>query len=299
MTQLTDTRPSSLEVAPCPMCGESAFDVWMEDGKPTRYVRCRQCRTVYASPRSSFAQRYAWLDASFGVGEFAHTNARIRQSALLQEAQIIKRLVASGRLLDVGCDLGDFFASFPSPTWERFGVELSPSAARYAAAQYDATVSPGSLLNAGFPNAWFDVITLIDVLYYLDNPTSEFCEIRRILKPGGVLAVEVTGQAFQLTRSRGILCWLMERNWTRLHTDSAYLLWPTPYALLHFLQRLDFSIIDQRVIPSPHQPNRIRQTANTVYSRLMEAITHPWPGMLTFAPKYLVLARRSEDASSQ
>lgn len=292
MTQNTGAVPDGVESVICPMCVASSHTLWMTDGKPTCYVRCRQCRTVYASPRAPYARRYAWLDASFGVGEGAYSNALGRRPALALEAQVIKEFVTGGRLLDIGCDLGDFFVHFPSPAWERCGVELSPSAASYASAHYDADVHAGTLQQAGFRDESFDVVSMIDVIYYLDDPASEYREIRRVLKDGGLLAIEVTGQAYQLARSRGILCWLIERRWTRLRTDSAYLFWPTPSAVLSFLQRLGFAVIDQRVIPSPQQRNPVTQVISDLHTGLMTAVVPRWSQTLTLAPKYLILARR-------
>lgn len=287
---ITDSR--GIADLPCPMCRSEVRSIWMQDGKPTRYVRCRACKTVYASPKAPYASRYAWLDASFGVGENAQVNAQSRQPALTQEAQVIQQYIQRGRLLDVGCDLGDFFAGFPDPDWQRHGVELSPSAAAYAAEHYAAQVLAGTLLQADYPAQHFDLVTLIDVIYYLDDPAADFQEMYRVLRPGGWLAIEVSGQTYQLLRSRGILCWLTEGRWTRLQTDSAYLFWPSVTALRAFLGRCGFEIVTWHGITSPQQPNAIMRATANLYTRLVSAVTPYWPTAESLAPKILYLARR-------
>ena len=279
------------------MCGSRSVAIWMDDGKPTRYVRCQGCSTVYASPCAPLSVRHAGLDTTFSYGENAIRNAEARRKALRTEAELIKRYIAGGRMLDVGCSLGDLFAGFPDPAWERFGVELSPSAAAHATRTHAARVQAGTLLKAGYPADFFDLVTLIDMMYYLDDPGAEFREISRVMKPGGILAVEIPGQAFMLWRSRGLLCWLMERQWTRLRTDSAYVLWPTPLGLRRFLTRIGFQAVGWHVISSPKQSGRLQRILSQTYFRLSSAAARSFPRTLTFAPRYLFLARKEPQSA--
>lgn len=265
----------------------------MEDGKSTRYVRCLQCNTVYASPRAPIALRHAVMDATFGVGERASRNAMRRRPALLLEAELIKRYVPAGQMLDIGCDLGDFFEAFPDPNWQRFGVELSPSAAAYAAETYSATVFAGTLQQASFSGDSFELVTMIDLIYLLDDVRGDLLEVHRLLAPGGVFAIEVTGQFYQLSRSRGMLCWLLERRWTRLHTDSAYLVWPTPTAIDSLLKETGFHIEGWHVVPSPEQLSTARKVLSQSYYFASAALADLSISMLTLAPKYLCIARKT------
>ena len=102
---------SGLEHVDCPICGPADRSTWLDDGQATRYVRCRTCGTVYASPRTPRAIRYSWLDHSFSASDDAFRNAAKRHPVLAAEADIINRHITGGAMLDVGCDLGDFFAS--------------------------------------------------------------------------------------------------------------------------------------------------------------------------------------------
>jgi SAM-dependent methyltransferase len=263
----------------------------MDDGKPTRYVRCSQCGTVYASPRSSHPIRYAWLDAVFGAGPHALQNETSRRPALVREAQLIQQLMQGGSLLDIGCDTGAFFEWFYGKQWRRYGVELSPSAAAYAAQVYQAEVFPGTLSQAGYPPAMFDVITMIDMLYYVDDPNAEFQEVRRVLKPGGFVAIELAGQRYQLSRSRGALCWLIERQWTRLQTDSAYLYWFSPPALERLLQRHGLQVMAWHIITSPTQRGWLPQALTDTYFKAITWFARRSRRALTWAPKYFCIAR--------
>ena len=287
---------AGLEVVDCPVCGPAPSTVWMDEGKPTRYVRCRTCGTVYASPRASHAVRYAWLDQTFGLGANAVANAMGRRPALAQEAALIQNHVREGRMLDIGCDLGDLFEWFAGPAWQRYGVEISPSAARYAAETFAAQVFTGTVHEAAFPNASFDVVTMIDMLYYVEDPRADLQEVARILKPGGLVAIEITGQSYQLRRSRGLLCWLLDHRWTRLYTDSSYLFWFGPEGLQRLLQVCGFEIVADHVIGSPVSSRSWRNHLAAGYCGLISGASRLSRRWLGWAPKHLVLARKMSTA---
>jgi len=55
----------------------------------------------------------------------------------------------------------------------------------------------GTIHDAAFADESFDLVTMIDMLYYLDDPRADLDRVVRLLKPGGCLAIEVTGEAYQ------------------------------------------------------------------------------------------------------
>jgi SAM-dependent methyltransferase len=280
-----------LETVDCPVCGPSPTVPWMDDGKPTRYVRCKTCRTVYASPRSAWKTRFSWLDENFRYGEKAIQNGASRSDGLRQEAQILKTHIHKGRLLDIGCDLGDLFQWFAGEEWERYGFEVSPSAAEFASATHQAKVYPGTIHAYSYPGQSFDLVTILDTLYYVDNPGKDLQEIRRLLKPDGILAIEITGQSYQLLRSRGVMCWLIEGRWTRLHTDSSYLNWFSPQSLEKLLQKNGFSVFTVNVIGSPETKSALKNFLSRLYLKIYSGLADRSPHFLTWAPKYIMLAR--------
>ena len=281
-----------VEIVNCPVCGASPIKIWMEDGKLTHYVKCGECGTIYASPRAPYSVRSAWLDSTFGLGENAFQNADSRREALAQEANLLKYHVNGGRFLDVGCDLGHFFQWFPDPSWERYGVEISPSAAEFAAKTYSAKVHIGTIKNNAYPEAFFDLVTMLDMLYYVDDPQSDFHEIHRILKPGGKLAIEIPGQGYQLLRSRGIVCWLLEHRWTRFSSDSSYINWISPSGLRRLLKSCGYEIRWKYIINSPTSSLAWRNFFSKVHNRVSKLLIKWSFQSLTWAPKYMVIAQK-------
>jgi len=206
------------------------------------------------------------------------------------EAAAIKALVPSGRILDVGCGVGELLTHFAGQDWARYGVEIAASAAAYAEQAHDASVHVGTLLDAPFADGFFDVVTFIDVLYYSDDPQRELAAARRLLRPGGIIAIEVTGLSYQVVRSRGPVCLMVDGQWSRLRTD-AHLYWFSPDAIFAMLEQAGLTVVRSDVVPSPLSTRVIGRQLRRAHHALGSFLAARSPRLLSWAPKYLVLAR--------
>jgi SAM-dependent methyltransferase len=133
----------------------------------------------------------AYDDASYydtsplvGGNEDVAPHLRIRLSEL--EARLGHR----GRLLDVGCALGTFVAFASEQGWVASGVDVSGwSSAR--ARERGLAVATGTLESQHYPAQHFTVVHASHVLEHVPDPASTLQEMRRILHPDGLLALEV------------------------------------------------------------------------------------------------------------
>jgi SAM-dependent methyltransferase len=114
----------------------------------------------------------------------------------------------TGRILDVGCGGGGFLYRLKQWGWETYGVEPSETGARQAQS-LGLTVKHGMLQGAGFDDEFFDVIRLSNVVEHLPDPRATFDEIRRILKPHGIVYITVPN-------TRSLVFWLFHENWYSL-----------------------------------------------------------------------------------
>jgi len=100
-------------------------------------------------------------------------------------------LAESGRLLDVGCGNGAFLRAFSSscPGWKLFGSELSD--------KYREDVKAIEGVQGFFSgdlaqiDEQFKLISLIHVLEHIESPVQFLSVIRKMLKPGGKVLIEV------------------------------------------------------------------------------------------------------------
>lgn len=281
---------TSFEQTHCPACDGDDFTVWAKSKTPARYVSCRVCGTLYSNPRAPRSERHAWINDTFTMSKEWMDSLEARRPALSREAALIRRYLAGGHILDIGCSAGVFFEYFPREHWKYSGVELSPATAAFARQTYRADVRVGNLRDANFPDKYFDLVTLIDTICYLEDPYRDLCEVRRILREDGILAIELPGQAYISHRIRGLVPFFLNRHWTYVDASSSYIFWPSPHSLTLLLKRCGFDVMDWCVIPSPAQ-NSIAEFISRSYFKMMVFLAGRYYPFLTWAPKYIYIAR--------
>lgn len=104
---------------------------------------------------------------------------------------ILKRVRTPGKILDIGCATGVFLNGMRRYGWDCYGVEPSAHAAEYARNRFGLNITNGYLDDIEFPEGYFDVITLWDVVEHLPDPLQSLKKIRYLLKPGGWLVLSL------------------------------------------------------------------------------------------------------------
>ena len=113
---------------------------------------------------------------------------------------------------------------------------------------------------------------MIEMFYYLDDPLAEIMEVKRILKPGGIVAIEIPGQAYMFFRSRGLIALLMEGIWCRLSSELHYVYWFNPTGLRQLLEKSGFKPIAWRMVPGPIRSNRFSNFISSTYFHVYSAL---------------------------
>ena len=114
-----------------------------------------------------------------------------------------EELPATGAVvLDIGCGPGEMAADLAKRGWRVHGIDISSSMidiarknVRSALGDYsDVTLGVGDIENLPFPDAFFDAVVCAGVIEYLDGDEAWARELRRVLKPGGILVINVTNR---------------------------------------------------------------------------------------------------------
>lgn len=109
---------------------------------------------------------------------------------LKQALKAIQRLSAGARVLEVGCGAGQFIRTIKQirPKLECHGADISERALEEARTYGDGVVyAKNSEDTLPYADNFFDAIALFDVLEHVGNPDQLLREMRRVLKPGGML----------------------------------------------------------------------------------------------------------------
>jgi SAM-dependent methyltransferase len=107
-----------------------------------------------------------------------------------------------GAVLDAGCGTGGLLARLrvERPDLAPFGVEWAEPAACRAAAKSGAPIVRGSVNALPFADACFDAAIAADLLCHgAIDPTLALAELRRVLRPGGPLIVNMPAYAWLLS----------------------------------------------------------------------------------------------------
>lgn len=122
-------------------------------------------------------------------------------------------------LLDVGCGRGAFLerASSRFPAWDLFGTDIDAEGVSTTEVRVPgATIRRGDAGDIPFPPESFDVIAAWDVLEHVSDLDVALSEIRRCLKPAGLLTIVVP----VYDGVTGPLVRLLDRDPTHIHKMS-------------------------------------------------------------------------------
>ncbi len=235
------------EHVPCNLCGA-------DDPEPTitkhgfTIVRCRRCGLAYVTPRPAAAaltalyadeRYYRNLNASpFGYPDYLGERWLLERLVERRLAEIERRVGGRGRLLDVGCATGVLVEAATARGWSAIGVDVSA----FATAQCHRRgldVRLGDIGTAELPQGHFDVAVLDDTVEHLLDPGRVLDQIRRVLRPGGLVTLNTPNE-------RGWLRRLMGRHWFHCKPPE-HLYYFSPATLRAMLERHGFERVETRV----------------------------------------------------
>lgn len=189
---------------PCDLCGSESFApyaprMYALGGREHDLVRCRACSLVQVRPlpdAASIAALYGddyfekHYDSCLSEKGYFDNFSRlsIRYHAVLDAIEAEEPL---GALFEVGCAGGYFLKLARERGWRTRGIEITRVGTRHArdelALEVDRRAFPDPELRAG-P---FDVVYMGHVLEHLRSPAAGLEAARALLRPGGLLVIEV------------------------------------------------------------------------------------------------------------
>jgi len=190
----------------CPGCGRQSWRPDLSAGS-WRLVRCR-CGLRALDADMAETETLANNEKQYGGDDYNEWYKTVRP--LLRERyagdldEIERRLPRAGSptILDVGCSYGWFLEVAAERGWSATGVEVTDETASVARAA-GLDVRTGTLQEGGFADGSFDVVCLWDVLEHIPDVDAFLAEVRRVLRPGGLLAVQSPNVRSVMARAAG------------------------------------------------------------------------------------------------
>jgi 2-polyprenyl-3-methyl-5-hydroxy-6-metoxy-1,4-benzoquinol methylase len=99
-------------------------------------------------------------------------------------------LPARGKLLEIGSYCGFFLDQIRADGWDATGLEPFRAAADYARATFNLDIIDGALPRSDVAAGSFDAIVMLHVIEHMPDPVASLQELRRMIRPGGMLVIE-------------------------------------------------------------------------------------------------------------
>ncbi|NFV81185.1 class I SAM-dependent methyltransferase [Magnetospirillum aberrantis] len=236
--------PAAAQAVPCAVCGGTRNEPLYRTRRRTGtavgdvdvvVVQCADCGFAFNSPRLGIEEyRRYYSDTNLASGQVFRDNrpGSYYSRLFAERAAFLVPFLArrsSGLVLDVGCGGGGFLSALDLPSgWRKRGIE--PSAKASASARENGLdVVQGfaeDLLPAEAGSV--DVLSLISVVEHLWAPADELAAMVSLLRPDGLLFIEVPNTLFPELSLTGFFSFEHVSHFT-------------PHSLWRFLTRLGFA----------------------------------------------------------
>lgn len=226
------------EAAICPVCGNRGCLAGVKRGYD-HYV-CASCKSLFVWPvPSTYLDTYQgsyFSGAAGGHGYVDYDRDKLPMSGtFLTYLDLLARHgCKTGRLLDIGAATGFFLNLARGRGYETMGVEPGGQAVAQARSK-ELNVVHGTLSDLKEAPESFDAVTMLDVLEHLPEPRATLGAAHRLLKPGGLLAINTPDQGSALAKVLGM-------KW-HLVTPPEHLCLFTAAALKSALRQSGFEVL--------------------------------------------------------
>ncbi len=198
----------AVEEVACPACGGTDFRIVAvgrdyEGGCPKeqrfRMVACCDCATYYLNPRPTAESLEKLYSADYYSYSFSKAgNPLVRRFRAYRDRRKIGRILPGYaereglNVLDIGCGDGftlEVFRSLGVPPSNLVGNDFGPHATEKLRAQGFRSL-PGRIEDSDLRRDAFDVVTILQVLEHVADPSEVLKKVWRAMRLGGHLLIE-------------------------------------------------------------------------------------------------------------
>lgn len=213
----------------CPICQSLKIKFFFQK-KKRRFFVCQNCCLKFIQPFPSesevekFYQAEYWHRKSYrGESALGYLSYLAERESFIDYFQKVLRELKrvyprpSGKVLDIGCSFGFFLKVAQEADWQIYGIDLSPAPVEQAKRELGVkTIYNKSIEQAKFKANFFDLVTVFQTIEHVVDPERFLKEIKRVLKPGGVVLLSTPNAA-------GWQAKLMGKSWfSYRHPDHFY-----------------------------------------------------------------------------
>ena len=187
----------------CPWCGsdKAQINLWLKDEFLTKedfhICECLSCGLLYTMPRPNkdkigeyYKSEEYYSHQENKKGFIPKVYEAVKKVNLKHKYKLATNGITKGKLLDIGCGVGDFLHAAEEHGWDCTGVEPSEDATAIARKRIKANIMASEDLEQ-IPDATFDLITMWHVLEHVDDLKWQVEQLQRLIKPKGRIVIAV------------------------------------------------------------------------------------------------------------
>lgn len=164
-----------------------------KDGRTV--ISCTPCGFIHIMPLPTELEQTAFYENEFYAVErpkyFSDTEEDIEwwMATYRNYYHLFEKQVSGRRILDVGSGPGYFLLAGKERGWDALGVEPSPDAHAYSTEKGVSVLKDFFSYDVVKEHGTFDVIHAAMVLEHVPNPLEMLEDMKKLLNPGGLLAI--------------------------------------------------------------------------------------------------------------
>lgn len=229
------------ELKTCPVCNGSKFynkllcTDYTTSNETFNIVSCETCGFLFTNPRPKQKDIINYYDSPKYI---SHTNKKkglfnllyqsIRKYTINRKTALVKSLIETGSILDIGCGTGEFVNSCSKKGLIAEGVEPSEKAIKEARKNYHINISKNISLRQ-YKDQKFDCITMWHVLEHVYELEETIINIKRILSKNGFLVLALPNN----------------ESWDAEYYNKFWAAWDVPIHLWHFSKKSIVKLLEK------------------------------------------------------
>lgn len=174
-----------------------------------------------------------------------------KQNGLLLIKEFEKRLGRKGRLLDVGCGIGELLWAAKESGWDYVGIDPSKQFIEIAREKLGVEGKTTTLEDAGFSDNSFDIVTMGGIIEHLYSPLTTLDEVNRILRPDGWFWFDAPNEDGLYMKAGNLYMRLRGKDWvvTLAPTFPPYHVQGfNPNSLRKLMAKTKFEIVELQIL---------------------------------------------------
>lgn len=225
------------------LCGNNSFTKIYQGIRPFKFLilKCTQCGVCRTSPfpetkaRDFFVDDKEILNYRLNKFQVKMDRNRLRRDFRMAQTQNIP----SPYILDIGCNIGLFASYALEEGFNVFSIDANAKRIHFAHHAVKRRMCIADASYAPFGADIFDCVNLSHVLEHLEEPLQALSEVYRVLKPDGLLIINVPN-------CKGLIPLLRPLSWQGWSPQTHF--WHfTPKTLVSLLQRMDFKVTELKL----------------------------------------------------